>query len=184
MSDYRFVKILADFCNTLDERVPADHAAPVDHIATGRQLRDWLSLHDLTTEEQVSPAEVRLAHDLRAGLRLAIDPIDPLAAGKGRVLLRQAGQGCPLAITFDEQAEAWLTPAADGARGGLARLLIAILQAQQDESWSRLKMCSAADCRWVFVDHSRPGTGRWCKMRACGNRAKKRAYRERQKKGG
>ncbi|MEU4242496.1 CGNR zinc finger domain-containing protein [Actinoplanes sp. NPDC026619] len=45
--------------------------------------------------------------------------------------------------------------------------------------WNRLKLCSAADCRWAFYDTSRNGGGRWCSMEACGNRNKTRAYRRR-----
>lgn len=108
---------------------------------------------------------------------------DPVVAGKGRDLLRAVGQYCSVTITFDAVGQAKVAPADNGAKGGLAQLLLTILEAQKDESWQRLKMCGAADCRWVFVDHSRPGTGRWCAMKDCGNRAKKRAYRERQKQG-
>jgi predicted RNA-binding Zn ribbon-like protein len=46
-------------------------------------------------------------------------------------------------------------------------------------NWSRLKLCSSADCRWAFYDTSRTGGGRWCSMEACGNRNKTRAYRSR-----
>nr|WP_285228840.1 CGNR zinc finger domain-containing protein [Paenibacillus sp. ISL-20] len=47
--------------------------------------------------------------------------------------------------------------------------------------WGRLKVCTAEDCQWVFVDRSKPGTGKWCSMKACGNRAKNKTYRERSK---
>lgn len=184
MSDYPLARLLADFCNTLDERVRPDQADPIDHLATGSQLREWLVSHDLlSAEAEVGEADLRLAHDLRAGIRYSIAPFDPVVAGKGRDLLRAVGQYCSVTITFDAVGQAKVAPADNGAKGGLAQLLLTILEAQKDESWQRLKMCGAADCRWVFVDHSRPGTGRWCAMKDCGNRAKKRAYRERQKQG-
>ncbi|WP_259391901.1 CGNR zinc finger domain-containing protein [Paenibacillus thiaminolyticus] len=47
--------------------------------------------------------------------------------------------------------------------------------------WHRLRVCTAEECQWVFVDRSRPGTGRWCSMKACGNRAKNKTFREKRK---
>ena len=50
----------------------------------------------------------------------------------------------------------------------------------------RLKACP--DCRWVFYDHSRNGSKRWCGMyageeggRACGTIAKVKNYRAKRK---
>jgi predicted RNA-binding Zn ribbon-like protein len=61
----------------------------------------------------------------------------------------------------------------------------AILDAVVGGQWPRLKACP--DCRWVFYDHTRNGSKRWCLMnaagssgRACGNIAKVRRYRARQ----
>jgi predicted RNA-binding Zn ribbon-like protein len=48
-------------------------------------------------------------------------------------------------------------------------------------TWHRLKICSSDDCRWAFYDHSRSGTGRWCSMKLCGNRAKQESWRSRNK---
>ncbi|WP_083991281.1 CGNR zinc finger domain-containing protein [Alkalihalobacillus pseudalcaliphilus] len=48
--------------------------------------------------------------------------------------------------------------------------------------WHRNRVCSASDFQCVFVDYSRPGTGKWCSMKACGNRAKNKAFKERNKK--
>ncbi|AEV83076.1 hypothetical protein ACWT_2057 [Actinoplanes sp. SE50] len=44
---------------------------------------------------------------------------------------------------------------------------------------SRIRECADPACSALFVDNSRPGTRRWCAMSACGNRAKKTAYRDR-----
>jgi predicted RNA-binding Zn ribbon-like protein len=44
---------------------------------------------------------------------------------------------------------------------------------------ARMRSCANPDCRVLFVDHSRPGTRRWCSMQTCGNQAKKSAQRAR-----
>jgi len=43
----------------------------------------------------------------------------------------------------------------------------------------RLRLCAAPTCGALFLDHSRPGTRRWCSMEICGNRAKKAGLRAR-----
>lgn len=69
----------------------------------------------------------------------------------------------------------------DGPAGDL---VTAALQAVAAGHWRRLKACP--DCRWVFYDHTRNASKRWCLMtasgpggRSCGSIAKVRAYRQR-----
>jgi predicted RNA-binding Zn ribbon-like protein len=45
----------------------------------------------------------------------------------------------------------------------------------------RFRVCANDTCRWIFFDESRPGNRRWCNMATCGNQAKARRHRERQK---
>ena len=75
----------------------------------------------------------------------------------------------------------------DGGPAG--DLLARVVAAVADGTWRRLKACP--DCRWVFYDHTRNGSKRWCLMyaggpqgRACGTIAKVRRYRDRQAQAG
>lgn len=43
----------------------------------------------------------------------------------------------------------------------------------------RLRACANTECNLFLLDHSRPGTARWCSMSTCGNRMKARAYAQR-----
>jgi predicted RNA-binding Zn ribbon-like protein len=45
---------------------------------------------------------------------------------------------------------------------------------------SRIRQCSEPDCRWLFLDHSKNHSRRWCDMSICGNRAKARRFHARQ----
>ncbi|SOD59147.1 Conserved protein containing a Zn-ribbon-like motif, possibly RNA-binding [Streptomyces zhaozhouensis] len=47
----------------------------------------------------------------------------------------------------------------------------------------RLRPCANEECHLFLVDHSRPGTARWCSMAACGNRMKARAHARRRRTG-
>ncbi|MEV1026800.1 CGNR zinc finger domain-containing protein [Streptomyces sp. NPDC050264] len=40
----------------------------------------------------------------------------------------------------------------------------------------RLRACANEECNLFLIDHSRPGTARWCSMAACGNRMKARTH--------
>ena len=72
-------------------------------------------------------------------------------------------------------------------RANLAGLVLAaVVDAIADQQWSRLRACD--DCRYIFYDHTRNQSRRWCKMggegpagRCCGSIAKVRRYRARQR---
>jgi predicted RNA-binding Zn ribbon-like protein len=58
-------------------------------------------------------------------------------------------------------------------------LLLRVMTAMNDATWSRLKVCANPECGRVFYDSSRNRSARWCSMATCGNRMKGRAYRRR-----
>ncbi len=45
-----------------------------------------------------------------------------------------------------------------------------------------VRECAAPDCAWLFLDHSRNRSRRWCDMSVCGNRAKARRFYRRTRK--
>ena len=45
----------------------------------------------------------------------------------------------------------------------------------------RLRACANDECSQFLVDHSRPGTAKWCSMAVCGNRMKARTHARRAK---
>jgi predicted RNA-binding Zn ribbon-like protein len=46
-----------------------------------------------------------------------------------------------------------------------------------------VRECGGAQCTWLFLDHSRGRSRRWCSMASCGNRAKARRHYHRSRKG-
>jgi predicted RNA-binding Zn ribbon-like protein len=60
-----------------------------------------------------------------------------------------------------------------------AAAVTALLRASARPGWPRFKACRGEDCRWVFIDHSRNTSRRWCDMAGCGNRAKSTSFRRR-----
>jgi predicted RNA-binding Zn ribbon-like protein len=83
-----------------------------------------------------------------------------------------------LTVRFDADGRARLEPTDGGAAGAL---LAIVAHAQAEGTWPRLKACPGDRCGWAFYDRSRNHSRTWCAMSVCGNRAKARSYRARQR---
>jgi predicted RNA-binding Zn ribbon-like protein len=161
--------LVESFLNSVDVESAQDDLESLPRFQ--RWLRDH---HRSAAAEAASEVDLTLARDLRAGLRAE------LTGGTGdRFQLDRLASGIGLAVRFDEAGRAELAPTDTGVRGVLGEVLAAIVRAEHDGTWSRLKICSSAECRYVYYDRSKNGSRRWCSMRVCGNRSKTRAYRER-----
>ena len=126
---------------------------------------------ELATLEAFVNADDEREPALREALRaLLVDKRDPDAIA---ALNAAAGQ---VHLRFDPDGAARLE-----GDGLVAALLAIIARAQADGTWERMKACRAEDCRWAFYDRSRNRSRAWCSMRECGNRAKARSYRARQR---
>jgi predicted RNA-binding Zn ribbon-like protein len=53
-----------------------------------------------------------------------------------------------------------------------------------EEMPGRLRACANTECNLFLIDHSRPGTAKWCSMATCGNRMKARAHANRRRESG
>lgn len=56
----------------------------------------------------------------------------------------------------------------------------AALDLFSNQDLTRLRMCAADDCAWLFLDETRNRSRKWCDMATCGNRAKVARYRSRE----
>jgi predicted RNA-binding Zn ribbon-like protein len=50
-----------------------------------------------------------------------------------------------------------------------------------DAELSRVRICAADDCDWLFLDTTKNRSRQWCSMASCGNRAKARRHYQRHK---
>jgi predicted RNA-binding Zn ribbon-like protein len=71
---------------------------------------------------------------------------------------------------------------ADAARPALAQVALDAARALGAEERGRLRVCASEHCAVLFFDRSPAGHRRWCSMKACGNRAKVSAHRERRRR--
>src|SRR5262245_25454261 len=159
-----------------------DHVAGTrDSLSPGLDtIAWWLGRHGLIqTDATADEADLQLVADVLEALRSRV------AENEGAVLdpdairiLDDAARTTGLAVRFGPQG---LVPTTDGVRGALGSILAIAFLSEIEGTWSRFKMCSSPVCRSVFWDRSKNRSGRWCTMKDCGNRAKVRAYRERER---
>jgi predicted RNA-binding Zn ribbon-like protein len=150
-----------------------------DLLADPASAREWLiDAGLLPSTAELRESDLELARDVREAIRSLIDddaedrvePLQALAAAH-RARLTIADDG-----TFG------LENARDGRLDdGLFELLLIIRRAQEEGSWSRLKVCGNVECQWAFYDRSRNRQGSWCNMAVCGNRLKNRELRARRR---
>jgi len=140
----------------------------------------WLARHGMIPPDaSVEDAELRLASDVLEALRTRVAENEGADRDPEAIrILDDAARATGLAVRFGNEG---LAPTTEGVRGALGRILAIAFLSEIDGTWARFKMCSSPVCRSVFWDRSKNGSGRWCTMKACGNRAKVRAYRERER---
>ena len=63
----------------------------------------------------------------------------------------------------------------------LARLAADLLDLLAGPDIEKVKGCARPECSRLYVDSSRAQNRHWCGMGTCGNKAKVRAFRERQR---
>lgn len=143
--------------------IPNDSRRPTDLFSEFARGQGWTAREAATVRE------------LRASLRRMVETGQVEADDLNR---RITQSGLRPAVDQDE-----VVYRHDGRP--TSAMLAAVVSAIGDGTWKRLKACP--DCRWVFYDHTRNGSKRWCLMyaggpegRACGTIAKVRRYRDRQ----
>jgi predicted RNA-binding Zn ribbon-like protein len=148
-----------------------------DQLRGPAETRSWLVAEGFEVGE--------LSHDdwvamisFREGIRAAA------AANNGYGVNADAVTGLRRAInqlgfTVRVGPDASLEVASTSPAGrALAPLVGALMAAQADGSWPRVKACARDSCRWLFYDTTRNRSRTWCTNSTCGSREKaKRAYR-------
>ena len=177
---------LEAFCNTVDRHTFGRHGdKPAERrelLSTAEALRDWLVAQGLLDDPRarVSAGDLDRARALRDGLRAWLQARQQLDFDH-RALRRARDQLARLRLQVGlEAATATLEPTGGSATAALERLAADLATAAATGALQRLKICSAPDCRFVYYDHSRSRTSRWCSTEVCGNRMKTRRYRHRQ----
>lgn len=171
-----------DLVATLGERGHRD----IERIGNQDRLKDWIAKAGYRLRpDEVDAAGYDEAITLREAIHsLATALIEGVDAPAGSIRkINQCAVQPPLVtrLRADGETREW---ADDGCFPALlATLARDAIDLFGGEMASRVKRCAEPTCNMLFLDRSRPGTRKWCSMtgRGCGNRAKKAAFRERQR---
>ena len=183
--------VALDLVNTVDPRVPGATGGN-EHLRSPDELLEWALEVELLDADEAR----RVAAAWAAGRGVtALDATRELREATYAVMLALLGQG-DAGGSLDLLTRRWAEAAArsslslvppDGADGRLRigtdpallipdRLAHAAVDLVRTVDLARLKVCPLDDggCGWLFLDHSRNGSRRWCSMDDCGARAKAR----------
>lgn len=182
-----------DFANTLHSRV---EPAPRDYLETPAHLVGWclhtglIGATDARRLMGLAPKEgKRLLEEARAlreaiygVLRARLDggPDEDALAHLNRRLEKTARWR---RIEETGSGFAWRHRIKAGRpRSLLAPIAFAAAELLTSPELARLKACPPPEgCGWLFLDRSRNASRTWCSMKSCGNVAKLRRYRARQR---
>ena len=154
-----------------------------DEIADVAGLRAWMALRGVVDDAEMAAldaADVVRVAAVREALRSLLQVNAGEAPdGDAAALLDGEARRVSLCVRITADGSAQLTPVGEAVDRLIARIVVAIATHDVDGSWRRLKACADDTCLWAFYDNSKNGSGTWCSMRVCGNRAKARRHRER-----
>ncbi len=187
-----------DFANALESRATP---AEVNYLPSYDHLLRWAARvglaapamqRALARAAQAHPGKAKKAWEAAMEFRRSLDalfrapakdkpPPDPALRALNAMLARahahrrlQAGPAGALGWAWARPKEELEIVAWEIA------LAAADLLIDQDRR-SRIRICGNPECDWLFLDKSRTGKRRWCRMNVCGNEAKVRRFRERQR---
>jgi predicted RNA-binding Zn ribbon-like protein len=186
-----------DFANTLDNR--GDPEREEERLRSYSDLVAFLHQSEAIPDALARKLNARAAREPRAAAAL-LTRARELREALNRVFAAIALGESPAPKDLDRVNEEIATAAKhsrlqpagtsfawtwSGDADALERALWPILRGAAElltsEQLSRVRVCEAITCRWVFLDTSRNRTRRWCDMKLCGNRAKARRFYERQR---
>ncbi len=185
-----------DFVNTLRER----WRRGVETLVTPEDLEAWMQRAELlpddwrpnrggggrrrlTDEVLCEARKLRGAIDVGVRAAVAGQPLSRAAVTTIDDWLVHAGARPQIALAADGHVELAERAAADSPRRALGTIALdAATMLGTPAEAARVRICAADDCSARFYDRSPAGRRRWCSMQTCGNAAKVRAHRARQKR--
>ena len=145
-------------------------------------LTAWLHERFDRLDEEATERDLSDALGLRASIyslaRAAVDEWMPSADDVDIVNLFAAMPDIPPALPGGHRQAGRSGVRTAQVLSAIARDAVELLSEQGE---GRIRECAADNCQLVFYDESRTNNRRWCSMQRCGNRAKVRAFRTKEK---
>jgi len=211
MSDIGELKLIGghpavDLVNTVEPRLPEPRAQPREHLTDPAALLVWARRAGLVEPAEEVATAAAWATVPAAGLS-ALSAVREIREALYAVLLaatHEAPDDSPATLAgLDQLHLRWVAAV---ARGELAlattgesavrldvgsapdlrvsdRAAVAAVDLLRGSDLARLRQCRVdlGGCGWMFIDHSRNGSRRWCQMADCGTQVKSRRLTERRR---
>ncbi len=166
--------LVESFANSID------HDSGQDDLESPERFGRWLADHGFP-DVRPTADDLAFAVGMRGALRDELMAHhDDMPAVDARARLDGYAARIPLRASFGG-GPATLVPAGEGLHALLGAVLAAMVLAEREGRWHRLKLCREDTCQVVFFDHSKNRSKTWCSMQVCGNRNKTRSYRGRRR---
>jgi predicted RNA-binding Zn ribbon-like protein len=175
-------EVCLDLVNTLD---PRDAPVPRDLLRDDDAASRWLRHVHLVSDAELASlgggvrreliATRELLHAIFAAVARGQEP-PPAAMARFERGYRRSLAACELEL--DGDAFTWRpAPSAAPRARAIAAVYLSAAGLLMSHDCARVRQCAAeGECGWLFVDRTRSGTRRWCRMEGCGNRAKARRH--------
>jgi predicted RNA-binding Zn ribbon-like protein len=168
-------------CNAID--LPATLQArlsgsPRELLNSPDDLARWLVSAGLAGKPpKATPKDLATVRALREAIYVLAGTRDGAEADFARKALNRIAAGIPAVPRLQVDGTMRLEGAASALLVTLAREAVQLFSNAAD----LIRQCQSSNCTIYFVDTSRRGDRRWCSMSACGNKAKVREFRRRQR---
>lgn len=163
------------------------HVHRADDISTdppAEVIREFLLDRGLLTQnERFTEMDRETYLALRNAIRGLIEADDASIPAADAEVIDRIGLAAGLHPHFHAAHFPTLEPKGRGVAAAFGAIVAIAFVSAFDGSLAHLKLCADETCRAVFYDRSKNHSGRWCSMATCGNRAKVRAWRDRQRVG-
>jgi predicted RNA-binding Zn ribbon-like protein len=187
-----------DFVNTVGgwtDRVIADKLKNYEDLARWAELAGLMPAehaHPLVENARRHPEEanqvlkrsIALRRVIRGVFRAVLEKRKPRLAHT-RILLRELTVArSNQRLKYNGSGFGWTWNASYGALDSILwRICVSTAELLTSPDLSRVRECGGENCGWMFLDNSRNHSRHWCDMQDCGNRAKVRRFRQRQRGG-
>lgn len=199
-----------DLVNTLERGIPLDDKPPYDFLTDTSALLRWAIRVGLISDAEANRvrrawrddpaaahAGLATVRDIREALHLVLlaaisaadsqTASDPIVAGVALVELHERWSGAVARATL--VLDKGDPPRVQLAYGTVPAMVVpdriaeAALDVLQTADLTRVHRCPVSEggCGWLFLDQSRNGSRRWCRMADCGNAVKARRLTERRR---
>jgi predicted RNA-binding Zn ribbon-like protein len=179
-----------DFANTLDFRYDPERF--IDLLSSYERLVAFFQQTGIITAQQVHELLANTSEsEARRTLRRAIELRETIYFLFLSVLSGQRARSAylrafnrfledarvPEKVTWQKRSFVRTYRDLAGTAGGpLWAVIDAAANLLTSPDCLRIRECSEKNCRWLFLDHSKNHSRRWCDMKVCGNRAKARRF--------